>query len=64
MVTGAAGLYVAAGPFTSSGMINVALASSLSRNGDWTQTAGTTTVDGSLTTTNGALFLQGGTLTR
>jgi hypothetical protein len=61
--TGAAGLSIAAGPFTTSGTINIDAGSSLTRSGDWTQTAGTITVDGSLDTTSGALILQGGRLT-
>ncbi len=61
--TGAAGMRIEYGPFTTSGEVTVDGGSSLYRNQNYTQTAGSTTVDGTLTVVNGSLLLQGGTLT-
>ena len=59
--TGAGGLIVATGPFTTSGTVTIAAGSSLSRTGDYTQTSGLTMVQGTLSAT-GIVDLQGGVL--
>jgi hypothetical protein len=59
--TGTGGLSLAAGPFTTSGNVTAAVGSSISRTGDYTQTAGSTTVDGTLSAT-GIVDIQGGVL--
>lgn len=60
-VTGTGGMTIAAGNFTTSGNVNIAATRQLSRSGAYLQTAGTTTVNGTLT---GASSVQigGGTL--
>ncbi|MCG8407599.1 MAG: hypothetical protein MI923_20575 [Phycisphaerales bacterium] len=59
---GASGLSIGPGPFTTSGTVTIASGSSISRTGDYTQTAGSTTVDGTLSAT-GIVDIQGGVLT-
>ena len=59
--TGAGGLALATGPFTTSGTVSIDSGSQLSRSGDYAQTSGTTTVDGLLSAT-GIVDIQGGTL--
>jgi hypothetical protein len=62
-VIGTAGMTIASGDFTTSGTFDIALDSTLERQGDWNQTGGTTSVDGMLTlTSGGTLILMGGTL--
>lgn len=59
--TGSGGMTIG-GNFTTSGTVAVASGSSISRTGDYTQTAGMTTVDGTLSAT-GDIDIQGGVLT-
>ncbi len=60
-VTGAGGMSILSGPFTTSGTVNISAGRTLTRAGAYTQTAGTTTVNGTLITT-GATGIEGGTL--
>lgn len=58
---GTGGLRIDAGSFITSGLVEVIAGSKLERMGTFTQTAGNTHVDGSLTATGG-LDIQGGSL--
>lgn len=59
--TNAATMTIGAGPFTTSGSVIVNPGASMSRTGAFTQTAGSTIVNGSLSAT-GPIQIQGGTL--
>ena len=60
-VTAGSVMSIAPSPFTTSGSVMIDDLSILSRNGDYVQTAGTTTVEGELAV-SGGIDLQGGTL--
>lgn len=59
--TGSGGMQISAGAFTTSGNVIVDATRTLSRAGNYTQTAGNTTVNGSLAVT-GPVAIHGGTL--
>jgi len=59
-VTGTSGITVNAGPFTTSGAVLIGPGTTLTRTGDYTQTAGTTTLDGGTLTATGLVDIQGG----
>jgi hypothetical protein len=59
--SGAAGFDIRQGAFTTSGTVDVALGSIITRSGDWDQTGGSTTVNGELDV-SGAVNLNGGLL--
>jgi len=59
--TAAGGVFLAAGTFTTSGSVSVTAGSAINRSGDYTQTAGSTTVDGALSAT-GIVDIQDGIL--
>jgi len=62
-VTSTGGLTIASGVFTNAGIVNVAATRTLTRIGPYPQTAGSTTVNGTLTVGAGTgLQIQGGTL--
>jgi len=59
--TGVGGLQILSGAFTTSGNVTVGAGSSLSRTGEYTQTAGSTTVNGTMSA-SGGVDIQGGVL--
>ncbi len=61
-VTGDGSMYIAPTPFETSGTVIIDATRTLSRNGTITQTAGTTTVEGTLAMSNGVVDLQGGVI--
>jgi hypothetical protein len=54
------GITVNAGPFSTSGTVSIGAGTTLARTGDYTQTAGATTLDGGALSATGLIDVQGG----
>jgi hypothetical protein len=61
-VTGTSSITVNSGPFTTSGAVMIGPGTALTRTGDYTQTAGATTLDGGTLSASGLVDIQGGVL--
>jgi hypothetical protein len=61
-VTGTSSITVNAGPFTTSGTVLVGPSTTLTRTGDYTETGGTTTLDGGTLSATGLVDIEGGVL--
>jgi hypothetical protein len=61
-VTGTSSITVNAGPFTTSGAVLIDPGTTLTRTGDYTQTAGTTTLNGGTLSATGLVDIQSGEL--
>ena len=59
---GSGGIAIAPDPFTNAGTVTVEAGSSLVRSGDYTQTAGTTRLNGGALSASGSIAIQGGSL--